>query len=136
MIDFNRTFGRGSNNVQSAKQDERAKAQFWLNFGYETDIIDDDGNAKFVSLPQGIPLDTQERLPVPRNRDFAAFQAARNDVLDQLVKAAKDKLKPGESMIICRDENTGLSVQLRRVSEEAEEIPADENQYVRKLALA
>lgn len=136
MIDFNRTFGRGSTNVQSnGKSDDRPKAQYWLNIGFESNFKDEDGSYRFVSLPQGIPLDTQERLPVPRNREFAAFQAARNDVLDQLLAAAK-KLAPGEAKIICLDENTGLAVQLRRVNEEAEEIPADQNPFVRKLAIA
>lgn len=137
MIDFQKTFGAKSGNVQSkTNAEDRPKAQLWLNFGYLSDVMDEEtGEQRFVSLPTGIPLDTQEHLATnSRNRDYAAFQSARNDVLDQLVTFGQ-KLEPGESKIICMDESTGLSVQIRRVNAEAEAIEPKNNQYARKLEL-
>lgn len=126
-IDFNRTFGKSSNNVQS--QETRPKAQYWLNVGYDSGVQDDDGNTRFVSLPTGIPLDAQEKLPTnSRNQEFAAFQAARNDLLEQIMEVAKS-LEPGEERIL------NLQIQLRRVNDDAPEISPEQNQYVKKLAL-
>lgn len=122
-IDFQRTFGA------PAAQPAREKAVLWLNLGYSSGVIDDDGKEKFVSLPLGIPLDTQEHLPTSsKNADFAKFQAARNNLLDQLMEAAKS-LAPGESRVV------KLEVQLRRVSAEAGEIPVEGNQFARKIDL-
>lgn len=132
-IDFQKTFGANSNNVKSGSTEERPKAQLWLNIGYDSGVLDDDGKSRFVSLPTGIPLDTQELLPVnSRNREFAAFQSARNDLLSQLLEAGK-KLAPGEDVIIpCEN---GLAIQIRRINAEAEAIAPETNQFVKKLAL-
>lgn len=128
-IDFQKTFGSSSNNVSGSGKDERPKAQLWLNIGYDSGVEDDDGRSRFVSLPTGIPLDTQEKLPVnSRNRDFAAFQSARNDLLEQILKAGAN-LQPGEERIL------NLQIQLRRVNAEAEQIPASENQFARQIEL-
>lgn len=129
-VDFQKTFGAGSQNVSSnSKTEDRPKAQYWLNVGYDSGIEDDDGKSRFVSLPTGIPLDTQEKLPTnSRNAEFRAFQSARNKLLEQILSVAKS-LAPGEEKIL------NLSLQLRRVNEEAEDIPADENAFVRKLDL-
>lgn len=135
-IDFQKTFGAGSSNVGSGqKQDaDRPKAQFWLNVGYVSDREEEDGSRRFISLPTGIPLDTQEKLPVnSRNEDFAAFQAARNDLLDQF-SAVAQKLAPGEERIIGLGDS-GLAVQIRRVNEEREAIAPEHNTFVKKLAL-
>src|SRR5690606_19606928 len=124
-VDFQKTFGAGSGNVQSGK-DDRPKAQLWLNIGYDSGVPDDDGKTRFVSLPTGIPLDTQEKLPVnSRTRDFAAFQSARNDLLDQILSVGKT-LAPGEERTL------NLVIQLRRVNADLEAIPADENQFARQ----
>lgn len=132
-IDFNTTFGQ-KGKTETAKGDERAKAQFWLNFGYDSGVPDDNGKNRFISLPQGIPLDTMELLPTnSRNADFRAFQSARNDLMGQILDVAKT-LEPGEEKIIALSDN-GLAVQLRRVNEEQAEIPAGDNQFSRKLAL-
>lgn len=128
-IDFQKTFGSSSNNVSGSGKDERPKAQLWLNIGYDSGVEDDEGRSRFVSLPTGIPLDTQEKLPVnSRNRDFAAFQSARNDLLEQILKAGAN-LQPGEERIL------NLQIQLRRVNAEAEQIPASENQFARQIEL-
>lgn len=134
-VNFERTFGSKNNNVQGngSTKDDRPKAQFWANIGYE--ITDGDGNIRFISTPVGIPLDTQEKLKTnSSNREFAAFQGARNNLLDQLIELAST-FEPGEERIVCQDENTGLAIQLRRVNEEAEAIPTDANPYTRKLSL-
>lgn len=128
-VDFQKTFGAGSQNVSGKSEDSRPKAQFWLNVGYDSGVEDEEGKTRFVSLPTGIPLDTQEKLPTnSRNGEFRAFQSARNDLLAQILDVAKS-LAPGEEKIL------NLSLQLRRVNEEAEAIAPDENQFVRKLDL-
>lgn len=133
-IDFNTTFGRSNarGNVQS-NTDDRPKAQLWLNIGYQTDIEDEEGKLKFVSLPVGIPLDTQEPLPTnSKSLDFRAFQTARNDLMAQMIEVGKS-LEPGEEKIIaCGD--SGLALQIRRVSEEAAAVPADQNQFARRIS--
>lgn len=130
-IEFNKTFG--SKTVPAAKKDERPKSQFWLNIGYETDVVDDNGENRFVSLATGIPLDNMERLQTNnRNREFAAFQAARNDLYDQIMDVAKS-LEAGESKVIATADN-GLAIQIRRINEESVEIPADQNKFGRRLS--
>lgn len=126
-IDFQKTFGKNSGNVSSGE--DRPKAQLWLNVGYDSGVEDEDGRTRFVSLPTGIPLDTQELVSVnSRNRDFAAFQSARNDLLQQIIEAGK-ALAPGEERIL------NLQIQLRRVNAEAEAIPASANQFARQIEL-
>lgn len=112
-----------------AKKDDKPKAVFWLNVGYESDVKDEDGTNRFVSLPFGIPLDTQEALATNgKNREFAAFQQARNDLLEQIMECAQ-QLQAGESRLI------NLQVQIRKVNDEAEAISADQNPFSRKLTL-
>lgn len=107
--------------------DKPAPAMFWLNIGYH---VEDPatGEQKFVSLPLGIPLD--QCTPVKTNSsnaDWAAFQAARNDLLEQLIEAGSE-LKSGEAIGI------NLEVQLRRVNEEAAPTAAKhDNPYVRRV---
>ncbi len=130
-IDFNRpTFGAKPAASTPAAADERPKAEFWLNIGFESEVIDQEtGKPRFVSLPQGIPLDTMEELPTnSRNNEFAAFQSARNDLLEQLIAHAQH-LQPGEDCVI------NLSIQLRRVNAAPEPINPDENPFTRKLSL-
>ena len=88
---------------------------------------------RFVSLPVGIPLDTMEPLPTnSRNADFAAFQAARNNLHDQFMAVAA-KLQPGEEKIIGLGDS-GLALQIRRVNEEAAPIAAGNNPFVAALS--
>ena len=99
---FAKTFGNKSN-AAAATAESKPKAQYWLNIGYVANEGTED--EKFISLPTGIPLDTQEHL-----MDFA-----------------KD-LEPGAEGII------QLQVQLRRVKAPEADIPADENKYARTLS--
>lgn len=130
-INFERTFGKPSapaaGNSKVGK-DDRPKAKFWINVGYDSGVPDEvNGGTKFVSLPVGIPLDNQERLPTNmRNQEHAAFQSARNSLMDQIIAAA-EQLAPGEERLL------DLQIQLRRVNDETAEIPADQNQFLKAL---
>lgn len=119
------TFGKANTASNSAAKADKPKAQFWLNIGYVANEGTED--AKFISLPTGIPLDTQEPLPTnSSNEDFRAMRSAQNDLLAQLIEFA-DGLEPGAEGII------QLQVQLRRVKAPAEDIKPDANKYARKL---
>lgn len=126
-IDFNKTFG--TNKPATTSNTDKPKAQFWLNIGYDSGVQDEHGNSRFINLPQGIPLDSQDHLPTnSRNNEFAAMQSARNDLLDQILEHAKT-LKPGEECML------NLQIQLRRVNEDQGPIPADANPFARKITL-
>jgi hypothetical protein len=129
-IDFATTFG-SKGGSKAAANEAPQKAKFWLNIGYEAEDAGADGGPAFVSLPIGIPLDTQEKLKTnSSNKEFAQLQAARNDLLEQLIAHAKQELKPGEDMII------GLQIQLRCVREEQEVSVGADNKFARKIAFA
>ena len=128
-------FGSRSNNTNTTAQD-RPKAEYWLNVGYISDTKDEDGTYRFVSLAQGVPMDTIENLPTnSSNQLFAAFQGARNDLRDQLLEVAKE-LDPGQATFVAEDPKTGLCIQLRRVREESAAPTGSSNPYAKKLALA
>lgn len=112
---------------------EKAVAQLWLNIGYTVKSAVAGEEDKFVSLPLGIALDTQPHLATnTKNESFARLQQARNGLLDQLIELGAT-LKPGESKILAMGQN-GLSIQLRRISADAPELPADGNPFAVKLA--
>ena len=130
-IDFHRTFGaaKPANPIgNKANSGDRPKAKFWLNIGYDSGVHDETtGGTKFVSLPAGIPLDGQERLATnSRNQEFAAFQSARNNLMDQIMARA-EQLLPGEEVIL------NLSIQLRRVNDEVAEIAPGDNPFTKEL---
>lgn len=129
----NRTFGARSNAAAAPSSGEdRAKAQFWLNVGYVSDVKDEDGTYRFVSLAQGIPLDNIESLPTnSRNQNFAHFRQAQNELRDDLMEEAR-KLKPGEDVIF-EGGPSGLTFQLRRVQDE-QAAPTGENPFRRRLS--
>lgn len=135
---FQRTFGGLASPNAPARQDDRPKAEYWMNIGYATEVaIEGEGETsyetRFVSLPTGIPLDTQEKLPTTsRNQVFAAFQGARNDLLDQVMEVAK-QLEPGEERII--GDTGGLQIQIRRVNGEAPQVAKEANPFRRELNL-
>lgn len=131
-IDFDKTFGAGNSNTDTSRKDQ-PKAQLWMNVGYvaEGAATDDAGNPvdRFVSLPVGIPVDTQEPLPTnSNNADFRAFQAARNALLEQ-INAAGANLQPGEEVQL------NLVVQLRRVNGEQPQIASEDNKFIRSIDL-
>lgn len=126
---ISRTFGSFASTAPAAPVSERVNAATWLNIGYTAK--DANGDDKFVSLPVGIPLDTQKGLDMPRSPAFAQLQAARNDLLEQL-QAQAEALAPGEDIIIGAE--GGLQIQLRRVAGPAETPAVDDtNPLARKF---
>lgn len=126
----------------TAKKDNKAevaaeeRSQFWLNVGYEVevDVETDSGihsENRFVSLNSGIALDRVQELKAnSSNQEWAMFQQARNDLLEQLLDLA-NTLKPGEAQVI------DLQVELRRVKDESSAVTVDieANPFARKLKL-
>ncbi|QEM41100.1 RNA polymerase I subunit [Pseudomonas phage Zuri] len=133
-INFNQTFGNNAAQAQTPAA-QRPKAEYWLNVGYDSGVKDEEtGESRFVSLAAGIPLDSIEKLKTnSSNRTFAQFQAARNDLHDQIMAIAQS-LEPGQSVII--DTETTLQIQIRRVREEVEDLDNADNQFARQLVLA
>ena len=131
-LNFEHTFGKPQ--ATNSSKDDRPKAQFWLNIGYPVTVKTESGEEqRFVSLPTGIPLDTQEALPTnSRNAEFAAFQAARNNLHDQFMAVAA-KLQPGEDKIIGLGDS-GLALQIRRVNEESAPVSTEQNPFVAALS--
>lgn len=114
---------------------DKPKATLWLNIGYHVPVITTaaDGTQvqenRFVSLPVGIPVDTMQMLPeTSQNQGFAAFQAARNELL-KLVIAAGAGLGDGEERPIA------LELQLRKVSAPSAPIPSAVNPFIKPLVL-
>ena len=131
-LNFEHTFGKPQ--ATNSSKDDRPKAQFWLNIGYPVTVKTEAGEEqRFVSLPTGIPLDTQEALATnSRNAEFAAFQAARNNLHDQFMAVAA-KLQPGEEKIIGLGDS-GLALQIRRVNEESAPVSTEHNPFVAALS--
>lgn len=130
-IDFEKLSFGNKNTPAKAANGDAPKAKFWLNIGYAVDVKDENGNdeERFVSLPQGIPLDTQEALPAKgKNQEWKAFQQARNGLLEQIMAAAQT-LEPGEGQLL------NLQIQLRRVNEEEVETTIENNPFARTLNL-
>jgi hypothetical protein len=133
---FARTFGQNADNLNGASaQPEREPATIWMNIGYLVETGNEEQPTMFVSLPTGIAIDTMKPIEIKsRNQQFAAFQSARNDLLEQ-VKAAGAELKPGEERII-GGENGSLAIQLRHVNDPVVAPAADEtNPFAKKLTL-
>lgn len=109
------TFGQrmANSSISSQGAEERIDAEVWLNVG----ILTGDEKYPIVTLPYGIPIDTQKPLALGRgDNDYAKFLSARNGLLVEIQNAAAD-LAPGEECIIGGSED-GLILQLRRRSAE------------------
>ena len=133
-IEPNRTFGSRFNSQAAAAQtpaaEARPKAQFWLNIGYVSDVKDEDGSYRFVSLSAGIPLDTIDVLPTnSRNANFGYFQQARNELREDLLEMGA-KLQPGEEHVFAAEPGA-LTFQLRRVGDEVK-APTGHNPFSRR----
>jgi len=131
---FARTFGNLGNPSSAQRTYDRPKAELWMNIGYSTEIENEETGKvehRFVSLPRGIPLDSMEKLPTNSpNRLTAAFQGARNDLLEQIMDAAK-LLEPGEERII--GEAGGLQLQIRRVTGKVRAVKPSGNPFRRPV---
>lgn len=123
---------------KTADKEDKPKTQLWLNIGYIAQVKDAESGEnidKFVSLPVGLPVDTQERLKTnSSNEVWGMFQSARNDLLDQLIELGKT-LKPGEEKILSMGDN-GLGIQMRRILDEQPAVKPDQNAFGKKLAFA
>lgn len=108
--------------AESAKE-ERPQAKFWLNIGYEVAVKDADGveGTRFISLPVGLPLDTQQHRVTRGTGEVAQIISAGNDLLDDLIKAAQ-AIPAGETKLV------NLQIQIRHV-QEASAIPAGTNAF-------
>lgn len=126
------TFGGARPGMVNEAAPERQNSDVWLNVGYET------GDPKYpvVSLPFGIPLDTQQPLKLTgRDADFLAFTGARNQLLTELQEAAAG-LKPGEDMVFGNLGDSGLVIQIRRRNGEAEAPAVGDNKFARSIFAA
>lgn len=129
-------------NATAASNAAKPKAEFWLNVGYNVviDVVDAQDvttqEARFVSLPSGIALDTMNLLPTDSQSEaYRAFQTARNGLHDALMNVAKT-LKAGEERIIGGTGAPGeLVLQLRRVAAPATPVQAASNPFVMALKL-
>ncbi len=131
-IDFDKLSLKAKGNNKSADASELPRANFWLNIGYEIEVPTEDGKTetRFVSLPQGIALDTQEHVNTKsKNLEWKQFQSARNNLLDQIMEVAQD-LEPGDERIL------NLQIQLRRVNDEDDTIvDVNANPFIAKIGL-
>lgn len=119
-----------SNLQPAAAPADKPKAAFWMNIGYEAEVLRDNVPEKvFIGLPFGLPLDTMSRADESsRNAEMRALMGARNALLDQVLEAAKS-LKPGEERLV------NLQVQIRAVNEAATPIAAADNPFIKPLSL-
>jgi hypothetical protein len=108
-------------------QDDRPKAQVWLNIGTTVPVpIPETGEVEdvFVALPVGIPLDTMEHMEVRgTNQNWHHLVQAKNWLLEQLQQLAEGVDAGGEELI------DGLQVQIKRVGQ-APAPAADQNPFL------
>lgn len=120
--------GAGTGQTGDARK-PREEAQFWLNFGYIKNYRDENGDEAqtFVSR-HGIPLDfiSDFDLSRIRNANMATLRRDQNKFHGSVMDRAR-ALAPGESVLICYDEQANLGVELRRAGEAAAPIEEDDN---------
>lgn len=139
ITQFDGKFGQTVAQVRGEGQSKKdlPKAQIWMNIGYQqpfTNPESQEEEVRFISLPQGLPIDTMEKLEEKGNSDiFRAIRNGQNNLLDQIIAKGKT-LQPGEEVIIAMGEN-GLAIQLRRVKAEQAPIDPTHNPLVRQLSL-
>lgn len=127
--DFQKTFGNAPKAGAAAQgKEDRPKAQFWLNVGYESEVVlEGEDKPRFISLPMGIPLDSMEPAKTNgQNQVWLKQQHARNDLYDQIMTKAQE-LAPGETIVF------NLQVEVRHIAEDAAPIDPSVNEFVRKL---
>lgn len=136
---FDAKFGQRASAKATATADKRdlPKAQIWMNIGFVTEFHNNEtgeDESRFIALPQGLPIDTMEKVEERGNSDlFRAIRSAQNDLLDQIIEKGKT-LQPGEEVILATGDS-GLAIQLRRVKAEQAPVDRDSNPLIRKLAL-
>lgn len=131
-LDFTPTkFGAQQQAAAKPAAADRPQAEFWLNLGYTTDMQNQEtGEYLFVSLPQGVPLDTQELADTNvRSNELAAIRGAQNELHAQLMEYVSN-MEPGESKII------KLEVQVRRRKAAVEPIDPKNNPLIKQLSFS
>lgn len=127
-----RQFGgnKGATSNANNTTADKPKAQLWINLGYTKTVIKDGIEVdEFVSLPQGIPVDTMDLKPATsRNDDFRNRELAQNALLKKIMERAAT-LAPGEDTLI------KLEIQLRRVNADVVPTNDDQNQYIADFEL-
>lgn len=130
-------FGTRGVAASATSRKDLPKAQLWMNIGYimAVTVTMQDGTTEdreeFVSLPVGIPLDTQEPKAITGTSDiYRKRVAAQNKLLEDAQKLGAE-LEPGGDAII--GDRAGLCIQIRRVSAEqaAPSTEEAENPFVR-----
>lgn len=100
----------GPRSAPAAQDDnEFVPANYFLNIGI---IVGEGEEARFVSLPMGLALDTMREAKVSGTGEFAQFKASQNDLLKQVIEVAGN-LNPGESLML-EGNCGGLQIELRR----------------------
>ena len=126
----NPLFNTSSNNSNKSNNEATQKrSEFWVNVGYKTNVLREDGSEYIVTLPFGIPLDSMQYVQTnSKNVEWTQFQQARNSLLDELRKAASE-LAPGE------ERQVNLIVTLRRTNEQIEATATGANKFLSVLKL-
>ncbi len=113
--------------ASTPNQNDRPSATVWLNIGMTVPLVQPDGTTVdiFVSLPVGLPLDTQEPMTAKgNNANWHQMVQAKYWLLSELQKAAI-QMEPGSEEIV-----TGLEIQIKRVGGAAAEPVADANPFL------
>jgi hypothetical protein len=118
-----------STNAGSTAREKKPAAKIWLNFGYNRPVTDAQGQAStvFVSLPFGIPVDTQDTKDLKGSTNMVQLRKWQNELLEEVVRIGNE-LQPGDERILAFDGTNGLAIQIRRVREEvaAEQVDSGE----------
>lgn len=124
-------FGTQQAAAASTPAADRPQAEFWLNLGYTSELQNPETQEFiFISLPQGVPLDTQELADTNvRSNELAAIRGAQNDLHAQLMEFVST-MQPGESKTI------KLEVQIRRRKAAVEPIDPANNPLIKQLSFS
>lgn len=107
------------NRRQSATQSSTAeKAEYFLLIG--VNLVDDNGNTQFVSLPVPLGLDTMKPNRVYGQGDFQESLLKGNDLLKNLQDLAVANLAPGEEISL---EELTVKIRRRAVKREISHTP-------------
>lgn len=122
-LDFSRfssVFPGSAETPATTGRQRKDPAKIWLNFGYQR-RVKEDGVEKlvFVSLPFGIPVDTQDAKDLKGSNNMLQLRKWQNELLEEVVNIG-NSLQPGEEKILALDTTNGLAIQIRRVRDEVE----------------
>lgn len=129
-LQLNNRLGASFNRSASDAVDDRPKAKYWMNIGYDSGVPHENNpdETVFISLSQGIPLDTMEHQSTAiRNPFMAGIRQAQNDLLDQILEECAT-LKAGEARIISPNDS-GLQIQIRAVTQELDDSALADNPF-------